>query len=156
MTKPSGSRLKEDSVLIHSTDVTEWLPCQVPSCELEYSNRQKWAPALGLAPLLKTVVTCAHTNSLVMAALEIGMAFVIGHCASPASLGTHGLYVPLNFIILLHKSILVEKTHWQCWKCKLATAFCKAAWQYLWGVSQMLVSPDPPSPLLGICPKEIV
>lgn len=100
---------------------TEWYVCQELSCELEYSKGQKQFQALDLAvrklchsPLLKTAVTCAHTNSLLTAYLEIGVTFAIGpcarsHCASPMSLITQGLYVPLKFYYPSHRSILVEK-----------------------------------------------
>lgn len=123
VTQPYGSHLKGDSVLIHSTDVY-WV-VRVPGTvlrQLEYSNRQKrskpwiWPSEIWLcySPLLKTAVLCAHTNSLLTLHLEIGMTFVIGlcarsHCASPMSLITQGLYVPLKFYYPLHRSILVEK-----------------------------------------------
>lgn len=87
------------------------------------SATQRWTealPALDLAVwhlivfLLNSAVSCAHTNSLLTAYLEIEMTLAIGlcarsHCASPASLITQGLDVPLKFYYPLHRSILVEK-----------------------------------------------
>lgn len=121
VTKLCGSHLKEESVLTHSTDVY-WV-VRVPGTVLRAGIQQgtKAIQALDLAVrklchslLLKTAVMCAHTKSLLTAYLEIGVTFAIGpcarsHCASPTSLITQGLYVPLKFYYPSHRSILVEK-----------------------------------------------
>lgn len=78
VTKPSSSCLTEDSVLIHSADM--YWGRRVPSPALQAGIQQRtltirasglavWSP---IVSLLKSVVTCAYTNSLLTAYLETG------------------------------------------------------------------------------------